>query len=72
MIVKIKEKHWRLCYQNILTFINRGRGKHKVEMDNLVKIMMDCDGMMDKNIVVNKGKEGKESFNLITEVIMES
>ena len=70
VIVKIKEKRSRPCYQNILTFINRDtRGNKKVELDYLVDVLK---GMIDKNIIVNMGKEGKESFNLITDFNMES
>ena len=39
-----------------------------MELDYLVDILK---GTIDKNIIVNMGKEGKESFNLITDFNMD-
>ena len=55
---KIKANRNRACFQNIQNFVNR-RGKN-VEMEKLKQINED---LTEKNIIVNKGKEGKESFN---------
>ena len=62
VISKIKANRNRACFQNIQNFVNR-RGKN-VEMEKLKQIIED---LTEKNIIVNKGKVGKESFDLIQE-----
>ena len=57
IIQKIRNERNRACYQNIFTFINRGG--HKVEIDALKELLGD---MVEKQIIVNKGKNDKESF----------
>ena len=69
IIIKIKEKRSRPCYQNILTFINRGSSEEILEMEELIVIL---NSMLEKKVIFNMGKEGKESFNVSTELNNES
>ena len=69
IIIKIKEKRSRPCYQNILTFINRGSSEEILEMEELIVIL---NSMLEKKVIFNMGKKGKESFNVSTELTNES
>ena len=60
IIAKIKKDRNRACIQNIHTFINR-RGID-IEMDEVKKVI---DNLILRNIVIDKGKEGKESFFIV-------
>ena len=60
IIAKIKKDRNRACIQNIHTFINR-RGID-IEMDEVKKVI---DNLIFRNIVIDKGKEGKESFFIV-------
>ena len=66
VIIKIKANRNRACFQNIQNFVNR-RGRN-VEMEKIKEIIED---LTEKNMIVDKGKEGKESFYLIQEGNME-
>ena len=57
IINKIKKDRNRACVQNIHTFIQR-RGI-KMEVEKLKEVMED---LMLRNVIVDKGREGKESF----------
>ena len=57
IINKIKKDRNRACVQNIHTFIQR-RGI-KMEVEKLKEVMED---LMLRNVIVDKGREGKESL----------
>ena len=57
IINKIKKDRNRACVKNIHTFIQR-RGI-KMEVEKLKEVMED---LMLRNVFVDKGREGKESF----------
>ena len=59
VIKKIKLNRNRPCYQNILTLINRGG--YDLDMDTIKDTL---NNMVEKNILSNDEKDGKESFNL--------
>ena len=60
IITKIRSKKNRPCFQNILELVKRG-GK-EMDYDTLKEIIT---GMVDRNIVEDKGKEGCESFYVV-------
>ena len=60
IITKIKGNRHRPCYQNILTFYNRGKSELLVEED--MKLIID--EMIKDNEIKNIGVDGKESFLL--------
>ena len=60
IINKIKKDRNRACVQNIHTFIQR-RGI-KMEVEKLKEVMED---LMLRNVIVDKGREGKESFLVV-------
>ena len=57
IIENIRNNRNRACYQNLQTYLNRN--EPKVEMDDLKNIIAD---MERRNVIVNKGKDDKESF----------
>ena len=59
IIAKIKKDRNRACVQNIHTFVIR-RGI-SIEVDSVKKVL---DNLISNNSIVDKGKEGKESFLL--------
>ena len=60
IIAKIKKDRKRACIQNIHTFIN-SRGIN-IEAERVIEIM---DDLFLHVVVMDKGKEGKESFIII-------
>ena len=62
VIWKIKASRSRLCYQNILTSVNRGGCE--MDMDELKEIL---NAMIDSKMICNIGKEGNESFKIYEE-----
>ena len=63
VITKIRESRSRPCFQNILTFVNRG-GEFNIDMDNLKDV---ANIMIDKKIIYVRGNEGKESFYIMSD-----
>lgn len=57
VIENIRNNRNRVCYQNLQTYLNRN--EPKVEMEDLKNIIAD---MERRNVIVNKGKDDKESF----------
>ena len=60
IIAKIKKDRNRACVQNIHIFVIR-RGI-SIEVDSVKKVL---DNLISNNIIVDKGKEGKESFFIV-------
>ena len=60
VIAKIKKDRNRACFQNIHTFMNR-RGIN-IEMEKLQKVIYN---LILRNVIVDKGREGKQSFFLV-------
>ena len=60
VIHKIKKDRNRACVQNIHTFIQRRGTKMKVE-----KLKEVMENLMLRNVIVDKGREGKESFLVV-------
>ena len=60
IIAKIKKDRNRACFQNIHDFINR-RGI-SATMEDIKRVL---DKLVHGNVIVNKGKDGKESFFVI-------
>ena len=63
VITKIRESRSRPCFQNILTFVNRG-GEFNIDMDKLKDV---ANIMIDKKIIYVRGNEGKESFYIMSD-----
>ena len=60
VILKIRKRRNRACYQNILAFINRN--EPQLEMEQLKVIIPD---MEEQNLIMNKGKVNAESFYIV-------
>ena len=60
VITKIRANQNRACLQNVHNFVNR-RG---VDVD-MPKLTETIDNLCERNIIINKGKEGTESYYLI-------
>ena len=60
VITKIRANRNRACLQNVHNFVNR-RG---VDVD-MPKLTETIDNLCERNIIINKGKEGTESYYLI-------
>lgn len=60
IIIKIKNNRHRPCYQNILTFYNRGRSEILSE-ENLISVIHI---MIQEKEIINNAKDGKDSFNI--------
>ena len=65
IIEKIKKDRNRASYQNIHNFLNR-RGI-KMEMENVKKALSN---LTERNVLINKGKESKESFWITNETFI--
>ena len=60
IVAKIKNNRNRPCYQNIQTMLERG--DKILNKDDLVIFI---DSLVEKNLLINKGVAGKESFCLV-------
>ena len=67
LVNRIKNNRNRACFQNILAFANREESK--MEMDELT---VTIDELVNRGIMRDEGKIGKESFVIVMKDILEN